>query len=389
MTGTFPVIFTASNSLTGRDTTSILVVPAGNQPPVARLSATPTSGEAPLNVSLDGSASTDPEAGALTYRFDFGDGTSQGPQSGATASHSYAAGSWTALLTTTDGAGQSDTATVVIQVTAPTGIGPNLVGNPSFETDLAGWNQYSGGSLLRVAGGKDGGWAVQVTSTNTTTSSFGINDSPNWVANAGAAGTRYRFSAWVRSASATGSAKLQVREYLGATKIGVNVYSTPVTLSPQWQLLTVEHMTGAAGTTLDFQVYESPVALNEVFLVDDVSIRLVAGAGPPTIAANEHESHFGQDPALVFGARMVPSVTTSNATLHFTTTQRGPVQIELFDAAGRRVRTLVDETDMAPGAHSQQFDGRGDHGGRLESGMYFYRVRAAERSVVGRLVLAR
>ena len=71
------------------------------------------------------------------------------------------------------------------------------------------------------------------------------------------------------------------------------------------------------------------------------------------------------------------------------TTQRGPVQIELFDAAGRRVRTLVDEADMAPGVHSQQFDGRGEHGGRLESGMYFYRVRAAERSVVGRLVLAR
>ena len=31
-------------------------------------------------------------------------------------------------------------------------------------------------------------------------SGFGINDSPNWVGVTGIAGTRYRFSAWVRSA---------------------------------------------------------------------------------------------------------------------------------------------------------------------------------------------
>ncbi len=51
---------------------------AGNRPPVARLSASPTSGAPPLAVAFDAGASTDPEGAALRFRWDFGDGTSAG-----------------------------------------------------------------------------------------------------------------------------------------------------------------------------------------------------------------------------------------------------------------------------------------------------------------------
>jgi PKD repeat protein len=100
---------------------TLFVVPASgtqaNRPPVAVASATPTSGAAPLAVSLDGRGSSDPDGTVASYAWSFGDGTSG---SGATASHTYtAAGSYSARLTVTDNGGATASATVAITVSAP------------------------------------------------------------------------------------------------------------------------------------------------------------------------------------------------------------------------------------------------------------------------------
>ena len=55
-------------------------------PPVARVSANPTSGNSPLNVHFDGSESYDADGIITSYKWDFGDGTSG---NGQTASHTY------------------------------------------------------------------------------------------------------------------------------------------------------------------------------------------------------------------------------------------------------------------------------------------------------------
>ncbi|MFY1687610.1 PQQ-dependent sugar dehydrogenase [Plantactinospora sp. WMMB782] len=90
----------------------------GNQPPTAVIQATPTSGPAPLDVSFDGTASTDPDpadAGRLSYRWDFtSDGTVDA--STPTATFRYPSnGSYTATLTVTDTLGSSASSTVRIQ----------------------------------------------------------------------------------------------------------------------------------------------------------------------------------------------------------------------------------------------------------------------------------
>ena len=82
----------------------VTVETASNEGPTAILSATPTSGLAPLTVTFDATGSTDPDGNPLEYAFDFGDGTLVGPQAGATATHTYATdGVYTAMLSVWDG----------------------------------------------------------------------------------------------------------------------------------------------------------------------------------------------------------------------------------------------------------------------------------------------
>jgi glucose/arabinose dehydrogenase len=94
--------------------------PAGNQAPVARAGADRTSGAAPLTVTFSSAGSADPEGGALTYSWNFGDG---GTSTDANPTHTFTAtGQRTATLTVRDPAGRTGVATVTITVgnTAPT-----------------------------------------------------------------------------------------------------------------------------------------------------------------------------------------------------------------------------------------------------------------------------
>ena len=109
-----------------------------------------------------------------------------------------------------------------------------------------------------------------------STASFGVNDKPNWVTSAPVAGTRYRFTAWVRSVVNIGKARLRVREYLNGVKIGKTTYSAFVVLSPSWQMIAVDYVAQSAGSTLDMQVLDDvPVTTGEVFQTDNISIQVI------------------------------------------------------------------------------------------------------------------
>jgi glucose/arabinose dehydrogenase len=84
-----------------------------NRPPTASMTANPTSGTLPLTVAFDGRGSSDPDGGALTYDWNFGDGTAHATTS--TVSHVYStAGLYTATLTVRDPQGATGTTSRVI-----------------------------------------------------------------------------------------------------------------------------------------------------------------------------------------------------------------------------------------------------------------------------------
>lgn len=64
----------------------------------------------------------------------------------------------------------------------------------------------------------------------------------------------------------------------------------------------------------------------------------------------------------------------------------GPVDIAVFDAAGRRVRTLVSGPTEA-GVHSVRWDGRDAGGSRSAAGVYFVRFEASGLAQTQKLVL--
>ena len=89
-------------------------------------------------MNFDGTGSTDPEGGPLTYAWDLNGDGAFGDASGSTASYTYtSAGTYTARLRVTDNQGASDTATVTITVgnTAPTAV----IDTPEQQPDLEGW----------------------------------------------------------------------------------------------------------------------------------------------------------------------------------------------------------------------------------------------------------
>src|SRR5207249_5067117 len=113
--GAYTARLTVTDNTGLTDSHSVTITASSpNTPPTAVVSATPTSGTAPLTVSFNGAGSSDPDGSIASYQWNFGDG---GTASGASVQHTYTtAGTFTATLTVTDNRGAQASKTVVISV---------------------------------------------------------------------------------------------------------------------------------------------------------------------------------------------------------------------------------------------------------------------------------
>jgi len=114
--GTFTAraTITDSNGLSGGASVSIGVSAApGHLPPQVSVTASPQSGSAPLTVNF-GSTASEPGGQIVSYRWDFGDG---GSSPSASPQHVFTSpGNFAALLTVTDNAGATASASVSVAV---------------------------------------------------------------------------------------------------------------------------------------------------------------------------------------------------------------------------------------------------------------------------------
>jgi flagellar hook assembly protein FlgD len=84
-----------------------------------------------------------------------------------------------------------------------------------------------------------------------------------------------------------------------------------------------------------------------------------------------------------------PNPANPQATLSFEITMPGRVTVRLFDINGRIVRNVAIGEYYEAGPHSLSVDGRGERGGVLASGVYFYRFEGPDGDATGRLIIAR
>ena len=121
--GTFNITLTVTdnNGATHSATTTATIALPPNQPPVARASG-PYTGTRGVALSLNGSASSDPDGTIASYAWNFGDGTNG---TGATPSKTYStAGSFNITLTVTDNRGGTNSATTTATINPPGNIAP-------------------------------------------------------------------------------------------------------------------------------------------------------------------------------------------------------------------------------------------------------------------------
>lgn len=118
--GQYAASLTVSNSF-GADMYSFTLTVATSDPPVALIQTTPNppTGDAPLAITFDGSASYDPDGGIIVlYEWDI-DNDSTVDGAGASFQHTYPnPGQYTAVMTVTDDEGFMNQAQVVVNVSS-------------------------------------------------------------------------------------------------------------------------------------------------------------------------------------------------------------------------------------------------------------------------------
>jgi hypothetical protein len=150
--------------------------------------------------------------------------------------------------------------------------------------------------------------------------------------------------------------------------------------SHDWQLVTVDLGAYTGTAQIRFRFGSDGAAVREGWFIDDVvidgfQIDLSAVPVSPTL------------PAVDFRPAD-PNPFRGETHLRYELRVAGDVRLQVFDPAGRLVRTLVNAAQQ-PGVYESLWDGRNDAAQPVAPGIYFSRLQAGDQAISRKVILTR
>ena len=332
--GAYTVVFTGRDPLGAQATPAsvAIVIDNVNRTPAAAIGG-PYAGVVNVTIQFDGTGSSDPDGDLLSYAWYFGDlATGSGP----TPSHAYAVGGVFAvmLVVSDETLSASASTTATVQEVFPA------------SAFLEGGNQTT-----RLNSGK-AETCVQVEPVDRSYLNSNVS-----------------IASIVMISAGTGSVD-RITTIANKTTIGADRNRDGI-----------DEITACFAKT-DLRLLFSSLSGGRHTVAVALEGSLTTGGRFRTTLEMDVVATGG-----ALAASVSPNPLNPAGSLTFRTTLAGPVTVTIFDAAGRRVRTVLNEPFLTVGYHDATIDGRRDDGAKLASGVYFYRVETAEGKAEGRIVV--
>ncbi len=102
--------------------------------------------------------------------------------------------------------------------------------------------------------------------------------------------------------------------------------------------------------------------------------------------AAEEVTAAGQIEKYELAASVYPNPFNPRTAIKFTLPQPAQVKLQIFNLSGQLMRTLVND-ELPPGAHQRRWNARDEHGRRVASGTYLYRLQVGPNVLTGNMQL--